>query len=126
MGRDVSISQPTLEKIIDDLQRLAMGERYRCICGTIASSQSELSIHRQQCELLKAAIIGDVIRVANELEKTPTVEEYQQRRLKLLPSWSTITIEVFDTWYELLIEARLRPMRAQRRNFAKMAPVERK
>jgi len=101
---------PTLPQIADWLQAIAHHERYRCICGAIAGNQQAIAAHRQECQLLRYAIIGDIIRVANMLNRTPTYLEYQERRSKALPGMTIIVNEIFESWGAAVIEARLKPI----------------
>lgn len=64
-------------------------------------------MHREGCQVLKLAAIGDIIRVANMLGRTPTNQEYNANKSALLPSWSLLSIVVFDAWNDAIAECRL-------------------
>jgi hypothetical protein len=80
----------------------------------MAQMSKDLNTHREGCQVLKMAAVGDIIRVANQLGRTPTNQEYSARRSLLLPSWSLLEIVVFDTWNDALAECRLQPVRAKK------------
>lgn len=113
MGREKATSQPTLQQITNQLQQLTDSLQWyadatkRCVCGYMTDNSLDLNLHREGCQILRLALIGDIIRVANELDKTPTYEEYAAMKSHALPSWTVITATVFDTWRDMIAEARL-------------------
>jgi len=117
MGREAT-SQPTLQQITEQLESLTESLKChtdahkRCICGYMASTSKELNLHREGCQVLKLAAIGDIIRVANQLGRTPTNQEYNANRSQNLPSWSLLSIVVFDSWNDAIAECRLDHVRA--------------
>lgn len=120
MGREATTSQPTLQQLSQDLQRIteslqahAAGDK-RCVCGHMAHTSKDLNLHREGCQVLKLVAIGDIIRVANLIGRTPTNQEYNAHRCPLLPSWSLLEIVVFDTWNSALVECRLPLIRAKK------------
>lgn len=122
MGREVTIIQGsskkpdepaalTLEQVAKALTRMATNERYRCLCGVVAASHADHAMHRQSCQLLRCAIVGDILRVADHLKRTPTVKDYIALHNPLLPSWSVLSVDIFDSWEDALTEAHLVPNR---------------
>lgn len=113
MGRESTPSQPTLQQLSQELQRITESLQWyadsskRCVCGHMAHTSRDLNLHREGCQVLKMAAIGDIIRVANLLGRTPTNAEYNAHRSDLLPSWSLLAIVVFDSWNDALTECRL-------------------
>lgn len=99
----------TLAQIAKALTRLAANDRYRCLCGVVAASHADHTIHRQTCRLLRCAIVGDIMRVADYLGRAPMVKEYVALHDPLLPSWSVLSTDIFDSWDDALTEARLLP-----------------
>lgn len=99
----------TQREVLMQLQEYATHNRQRCLCGYAVADIITYNVHRSTCVLLRTAIVGDVVRVANLLGKTPTIKEYVALRLDSLPSWSTANQLIFDSWNELITEARLTP-----------------
>ena len=120
MSRDAITSQPTLQQITEQLQQLTdnlqwlADARLKCVCGYATHTLSELNIHRERCQILRMAVIGDIIRVANRLGRTPTNQEYNAYRSLELPAWSLLSIVVFSTWNDALTECRLPLIRAKK------------
>jgi hypothetical protein len=100
-----------LQQITATLQAYTDERKKQCVCGHIADTTRDLNIHREGCQLLKMAAVGDIIRVANLLGRTPTHREYNTRRSPSIPSWSLLAITIFDTWSGALAECRLPPVR---------------
>ena len=114
MGREKDTSQPTLQQseselegVLSSLRSISVVTGKRCVCGYAALSSYDLNMHRESCQILKCAIVGDIIRVANQLDKTPTHAEYLEAKSKHLPPWSVINATVFDSWNDAVAEARL-------------------
>lgn len=120
MSRDVTTSQPTLQQITEQLQQLTdnlqwiADARLKCVCGHATHTLSELNIHREDCQILRMAVIGDIIRVANQLGRTPTNQEYNTYRSLELPAWSLLSIILFCTWNDALTECRLPLIRVRK------------
>lgn len=117
MGREATTLQQLteqLQELADNLQRHADASM-KCVCGYTAHTLGELNVHREGCQILKMAAMGDIIRVANLLGRTPTNQEYSARRSMALPSWSMLSLVVFDTWNNALTECRLELVRAKKK-----------
>lgn len=97
-------------ELSEQIRHIVYAQRQRCICGYATPDLAGLNRHRAECTLLRVAAIGDIIRVANLLGRTPTNAEYCQHRCTDLPGWSTLCTHVFDTWTDAVDEARLKPL----------------
>lgn len=84
---------------------------HRCMCGYVARDRQALIVHRQDCQLMRCAYLGDIRRVANMIGRTPTQQEYSSHRCKLLPGWSNCGDTIFLTWNDAIIETGLTPTR---------------
>lgn len=100
-------------KLLAQLQSHVDATRHQCICGFETGEWQQIVIHREQCQLLRVAIIGDIRRVANGLGRTPTRKEYEQNRLAQLPGWTTVE-PIFDSWNQAVIEAGLNVTRVRK------------
>lgn len=100
-------------RLLAQLQSHVDATRHQCICGFEAGEWQQIIIHREQCQLLRVAIIGDIRRVANGLGRTPTRKEYEESRLSQLPGWTTVE-PIFDSWNQAVIEAGLNVTRVRK------------
>lgn len=116
-GRDTKLNPALQElikeqrRIITEIQRVADESRYRCLCGNTYPDATAFNDHRATCQLLRVAIIGDIVRVSRLLGRTPAVSDYEYRRLPEMPSVSTITSQlgIFRRWNDAVTEAGLTP-----------------
>lgn len=102
-------------KLLAQLQSHVDATRHQCICGFETGEWRQIVMHREQCQLLHVAIIGDIRRVANILGRTPTRKEYEQNRLPQLPGWTTVE-PIFDSWNSAIMEAGLNVTRVRKQS----------
>jgi hypothetical protein len=86
-------------------------KEWRCLCGQSFTRRFEFSDHRQQCDLIRIAFVGDIRRVGNLLHRTPTQMEYIAHRCDMLPGWTTVGMIIFDSWSSAVVEAGFKPTR---------------
>lgn len=80
----------------------------QCICGQEFGTLAQMHIHYPDCTFLKMLFIGDIIRVANKINRTPTCAEYQRWYYAGLPSFTTLQKHgVFERWNEAVEYTRL-------------------
>ena len=72
-----------------------------CVCGEPFAGRVQLGQHRRVCDELEGAILAEVSRIADKLDRVPTLADYRREARTDLPSVSWITSQV-ATWTEIL------------------------